>query len=214
MNSTLRGTLFGLLGGVAGLAAMRLYWNLATGLLGEDPRQLTREEPPDALDEMSIVGRQAEEDESSTAAVGRIGYEVAEGHEPPEGLKPELSQAVHWGYGLTMAGLYGALRGVRENRDAPGGLLFGTAMWLLGDELAVPLLGLSEGPTAYPVEQHAHRLGAHLAYGLTVAAVTQSLLAVDEARRRPARLGWKAAKKYAQWRLLKGAGKAAWRAVR
>jgi hypothetical protein len=48
-------------------------------------------------------------------------------------------------------------------------------MWILGDELAVPALGLAEGPRKYPVRQHVHRLGSHLAYGLAAAFTTSAL---------------------------------------
>jgi hypothetical protein len=45
----------------------------------------------------------------------------------------------------------------------------------LGDELMMPLLGLADGPTAYPVELHAYGLGAHIVYGLAMAATAQVL---------------------------------------
>ncbi len=59
--------------------------------------------------------------------------------------------------------------------DKTGGVVLGATLWGLGDELAMPLLGLTEGPTAYPRELHAHSLGAHLAYGTGCALGTQML---------------------------------------
>lgn len=193
--------LFGIAGGMAGLAAMRLYWRAATVLRGEDPRGLTAEGPPRALDEVSVVGRQHQEGESSTAAVGRKAYEEATGEEPDRAQKTWLSYGVHWSYGLLMAGGYGALRGRQDGLDVPGGLAFGTGLWLLGDELVVPLLGLAEGPTAYPAAQHAHRLGAHLAYGAATAAAAQVLHSL--LRPRPAsRLPRRATAVFLKWKLL------------
>ena len=47
------------------------------------------------------------------------------------------------------------------------GIPFGAAFWLLADEISVPLLGLSKGPTEYPVSTHAYALASHLVYGVT-----------------------------------------------
>ena len=164
----------GAVGGAAGTSAMSLYWKAAAALHGEDPRSWTREGAPRALDEMGVAGKHHEEGESSTAATGREVYEAVAGEKPSEETKAELSYAVHWGYGAAMGGLYGALRGDEDSLDPLGGLGFGAALWALGDELAVPLLGLSKGATGYPPAQHAHRLGAHLVYGLVAAATAHA----------------------------------------
>lgn len=210
MTNFLKNVAFGAVGGVVGTAAMQLYWNAATALAGEDPRSWTKEDAPHTLDEMALAGQHHEEGESSTAAVGRTTYEVATGEEPPEETKTALSQTVHWGYGTTMGGVYGALRGQRDGLDTSGGLAFGTALWALGDELMVPLLGLSKGPTAFPLAQHLHRLGAHLAYGLAAAAATQGGHALLGGREEPATwrgLAWKGAKTYLKWRAVKAVGR-------
>lgn len=46
------------------------------------------------------------------------------------------------------------------------GLPYGTAVWLIGDEIGIPLTGLAEAPTRTPLRLHAYSLGAHFAYGL------------------------------------------------
>ena len=207
MNNTLKSALLGALGGAAGVFAMRLYWNVATTLRGEDPRLLTDDTPPDTLDEVGLAGQQAREDESSTAALGRLGFEAVTGEAPDDQEKAQLSTGVHWGYGLAMGALYGALRGRAETPDLLGGFAFGTALWILGDEVLVPLLGLSKGPTAHPPAQHAHRFGAHVAYGVAASATTQALQGVTEIS--PGSVAWKTAKTYAKWRAVKGAGKLA-----
>ena len=55
------------------------------------------------------------------------------------------------------------------------GLPFGAAFWLLADETAVPLLGLSKGPTEYPLSTYAYALASHLVYGLTAEAVRRAV---------------------------------------
>ena len=187
-NGPLLGLLAGVAGASAGLYAMRLYWGSVAPRV-EDAGDRYAPRFPSAsglglgrsLDEVSLVGRQHREDESSTAAIGRIAFETATGREPSDETKPSLSYGVHWGYGLAMGGLYGLLRRRAGFPDLTGGLLYGAALWLLGDELAVPLLGLQAGPTSASPAQHVNRLGAHLVYGAGTAAATQSLLGMADA---------------------------------
>jgi putative membrane protein len=49
-----------------------------------------------------------------------------------------------------------------------GGLLFGSAVWLIADEIGVPLAGFASNPTDYPISRQASALASHLIYGLTV----------------------------------------------
>ncbi len=171
-----KGLALGVVGGVAGVLAMQYYWQAVTALTGQDPRKATTDAGPHALDNLSLVGQQHEADESSTAAVGRLLNAAATGkEEPKKETKATLSTLVHWGYSLTVAGLYGAVRGGTGVPDAGGGLVYGTGLWLFGSELAVPLLGLADGPTTQPLASHAHGLGAHVVYGLATAATTQVL---------------------------------------
>ena len=181
------GLVRGALGSLAGLAAMGLYFKAAQALSngsgkdsdgagnGEQESSEDFIERHDALDDISIVGHKSREDEPATATVGRIGYETVTGHEPDEERKQKLGQAVHWGYGVLVGGVYGALRSDAETPDLAAGLGYGTALWVIGDEIMVPLLGLSEGPTAHSIPEHATALAAHLAYGAATATATQAL---------------------------------------
>jgi putative membrane protein len=58
---------------------------------------------------------------------------------------------------------------------AGAGLPFGVAFWLVVDEGAVPLLGLSKGPMEYPLSTHAYALASHFVYGLTAELVRRSV---------------------------------------
>lgn len=172
MHDIRRGLGFGLLGGVVGLLAMEL--------LRRATKPLVKDRAPKPTDvflserSMSPLGPKHEPDESATDALGRIAYEHVEHREPPKQVKSGLSWAVHIGYGLAVATLYGAIRGKTPHyvRD---GLLFGAGLWLFGDELAVPLLGLSDKPTAYHPTHHLQALAQHLGYGVATAATTHVL---------------------------------------
>lgn len=176
-----RGFTLGVLGSAIGLLAMRLMQQRVGPQLRENVDLGGTEAYPDKvdLDDISVAGQHHQENETSTAAVGRLVYETLTGEEPQSQETQELlSYLVHWGYGLGQGGLYGAMRAAEPNGrglDLLGGLMFATGLWLLGDELALPVMGLQSGPTAARPVAHVTRLGAHVAYGLTTAAVTQTL---------------------------------------
>ncbi|QDV33376.1 hypothetical protein [Tautonia plasticadhaerens] len=178
------GLFLGSAGAVAGLVAMRLYWDYAAPIVKRGPtspppsRKTQAEQGPGhPLDDISLVGTRHQGDESSTSALGRIGFEQITGRTPDDRTKTRLSFGVHWGYGILMGGVYGLIRRRASFPDLVGGLLFSGGLWLFGDELMVPLLGLQGGPTAAGPAAHANRLGAHLAYGAATAAATQAMLA-------------------------------------
>jgi len=83
--------------------------------------------------------------------------------------------AVHYSLGTGVGGLYGAVAEVVPEVTSAAGLPFGMAFWLIVDESAVPMLGLSKGPTQYPVSTHAYALTSPLVYGLTAEAVRRGL---------------------------------------
>jgi uncharacterized membrane protein YagU involved in acid resistance len=177
MTNHWKGFVLGAVGGAAGVLAMMAYWNAVTAIFGQDPRTIKKKSTqPQPLEEMSLIGQHHEEGESSTAAMGRIGWKLVTGKEPrAKETRTTLSWLVHWVISMASGAAYGVVRGKAEPIDVPGGLLLGTSLWLLGDELAMPLLGLTDGPTAYPTELHVHAFGAHVAYGLASSVTTQVL---------------------------------------
>ncbi len=83
---------------------------------------------------------------------------------------------VHYGYGTIVGGVYGALAEATPLTRTGVGLPFATALWLFGDEMAVPALGLSKPPAEYPVSSHLQALAAHLVYGATTDLVRRAML--------------------------------------
>ncbi len=55
------------------------------------------------------------------------------------------------------------------------GIIFGTALWLLADELLMPSIGACRWPRDYSVFMQANALGEHLVYGLTIDAMLRLL---------------------------------------
>jgi putative membrane protein len=96
-------------------------------------------------------------------------------HKLTESEKRVAGPAVHYSLGTGVGGLYGAVAEVAPEITAGVGLPFGAAFWLVVDETAVPLLGLSKGPTQYPLSTHVYALTSHLVYGLTTELMRQAV---------------------------------------
>jgi hypothetical protein len=130
---------------------------------------------------MSPWGLRHLPDETATAAVARLAYQRVAHRPPPAGLKSALAAAVHVGYGLVVAALYAALRtpGRRGGRTPRGaiasGAVLGVGLWVVGDELVVPLLGLADKPAVYHPSQHAQGLIERVAYGVAAATTARAL---------------------------------------
>jgi uncharacterized membrane protein YagU involved in acid resistance len=56
------------------------------------------------------------------------------------------------------------------------GAVYGSAVWLGADEIAVPALGLSGPPTQTQVIGHVQALAAHVVYGVTTDLTRRALL--------------------------------------
>jgi len=95
-------------------------------------------------------------------------------HKLTQSEKKIAGPAVHYILGTGVGGLYGAAE-TAPKVTAGSGLPFGAVFWLVVDEGAVPLLGLSKGPTAYPFSTHAYALSSHFVYGLTAEVVRRAV---------------------------------------
>ena len=89
--------------------------------------------------------------------------------------KDELRVAApltHFLFGAALGALYGIYA---ERRRTSSGIGFGTTVWLLADEIAMPLLGLSAPTTRRPVEMHLQSFVSHLVFG-TAAEMTRRVV--------------------------------------
>lgn len=115
-------------------------------------------------------GNQAQdtqEQDDATVKVAKVVSEGVFGHQLQQSEKRSAGAVVHYAFGTASGGLYGALAEVAPQVTSGVGLPFGAAFWLLADEISVPLLGLSKGPTEYPLSTHAYAFASHLVYGAT-----------------------------------------------
>jgi putative membrane protein len=84
-------------------------------------------------------------------------------------------EMVHYAMGTTSAAIYGMLAEASPITNLGDGLVFGTAVWLLADEVSVPALGFSEAPQKIPLATHIHALASHLIYGWTTEIVRRAV---------------------------------------
>jgi putative membrane protein len=120
-------------------------------------------------------GARPQQDEPATVKAAVAVSERVFGHHLGEEEKEAAGSAVHYVFGAMAGGVYGAVAEHWPAARAGAGLGFGSALWLISDETAVPLAGLSKGPQAYPVGSHLSALAAHLVYGATTELVRRGL---------------------------------------
>ncbi|MQA91269.1 MAG: DUF1440 domain-containing protein [Gemmatimonas sp.] len=111
-------------------------------------------------------------DTAAEKAAGILGQEVSEEQ------RRRAGSAIHWALGTGAGAAYGVLRNRLPGAEACAGLLFGTAFWLVIDEVGNYALRLTPAPTAFPWQTHARGLVGHLVFGVTAHAVLKALDAV------------------------------------
>jgi hypothetical protein len=72
---------------------------------------------------------------------------------------------MHYSFGTAVGALYGAYAEGRT-RDRTG-IMFGLTVWLLADEIAMPLLRLSDSTLHRPLEKRLQSIAAHVVFGVT-----------------------------------------------
>ncbi|HWG85800.1 MAG TPA: DUF1440 domain-containing protein [Deinococcales bacterium] len=159
-RSTVNELIKGAVAGAAGVWAMdRVGWFM---YLREDEDALRQEERvrPGGLDPAhNIAGRVA-------SALGRE-------------LVPEQPNqwgiVAHYALGVLPGALYGVLRHRYPGLASSQGALYGLGLFVVNDELANPLLGLSGGPLEYPWQAHARGLVEHVILGVVTDLVLRTM---------------------------------------
>ena len=162
-----KGTIAGLVGGLVASWTMNQFqaaWSKATEGF-EKPHGAQSMQPSEGSTPAQSPDKE-DQDDATVKAAKAISENVF-GHKLKENEKKPAGAAVHYAFGTATGGLYGAAAEIAPEVTTGLGLPFGVAFWMVADEGAVPLLGLSKGPTEYPLSTHAYALASHLVYGLT-----------------------------------------------
>jgi len=125
--------------------------------------------------QVSKPGPEPDVQEDTTVRAASAVAESLFDHRLTQSEKKIAGPAVHYILGTGVGGLYGAAAEIAPKVTWGTGLPFGAVFWLVVDEGAVPLLGLSKGPTAYPLSIHAYALSSHFVYGLTAEFVRRAI---------------------------------------
>ena len=114
-------------------------------------------------------------EDATVKTAQRISSEVL-GHELSAEEMEAAGPLVHYSYGMGIGAVYGGLAQAHKITTSGFGSAYGAAAWALGEEIAVPALGLGRKPAETPLSQHFQTLAAHLVYGITLEAVRRLAL--------------------------------------
>ncbi len=159
----LKGVVAGVAGGLLASFLMEQFqaaWSASSEAMG-----LSKKSP----------GRPAD---PTTVKVANLLVEKVTGRKVPAEYKPVAGEAVHYGMGAGSAAVYGVLAEVAPIITAGDGLAFGTGLWLLADEVAVPKSGLSKPPREIPLTTHIYALVSHWVYGWITETVRRAVRGV------------------------------------
>jgi len=172
-GDVLKGLVAGLAGGLVASWTMNQFqavWSKAAEGF-EKPHGAQSMQPSERQHTGQGPEQNKENQDDATVKAARAVSEGIFGHKLKENEKKPAGAVVHYAFGTATGGLYGAVAEFAPEVTTVAGLPFGAAFWLVADEIAVPLLGLSKGPTEYPPSTHAYALASHLVYGLTAEAI-------------------------------------------
>jgi putative membrane protein len=172
-----KGLAAGLAGGLVASWTMNQFqaaWSKATAGF-EKPHGAQSMQPSEGQRASPGSEQDKEDQDDATVKAARAISQGVFGHELKESEKESAGAAVHYAFGIATGGLYGAVAEVLPEVTLGAGLPFGAAFWLVADETAVPLLGLSRASTEYPLTTHAYAFASHLVYGLTAELVRRAV---------------------------------------
>ena len=163
MNATWRAACAGALAGLAGTFAMNIAQRVWTIAAGDRPPE-SAAGPHDARDWQEREEAQNSNELAAQTMASLVGVRLTE---------RQLAVAaplVHFSFGAAVAAAYAIYLDRRGHRSG-NGLGLGTALWLTADEIAMPVLGLSQSTLRRSTEKHVQSLAAHLVYGVVTERV-------------------------------------------
>ena len=114
-----------------------------------------------------LAGSEEPDETAASRAADAVSQEVS-GEPVKRSAKKSADRVVHYLTGAALGGLYGLGGGFMPALMRGGGALFGGTIWVLADEVAVPMLRLGPAPTKTGIQDHALGLAAHLVFGMVL----------------------------------------------
>lgn len=156
----IKGLIAGVAGGLLASFLMEQFqtgWSAAAEAIAPSPKRGGRKADPATVKAANLVA------------------EKVTGRKLPRAYKSIGGEAVHYGMGTSSAAIYGVLAEVAPVVTIGDGAAFGTSVWLLADELAVPAAGLAKPARQTPVSTHIYAFISHLVYGWITETVRQAV---------------------------------------
>ncbi len=173
----LKGLAAGLFAGLVASWTMNQFQTVWSNMAEEDKQSKGKKSSQQSGGRKGKQGKEQSQeggDDATVKAAEAISESVFD-HELTKSEKKVAGPAVHYAMGATSGAIYGAMAELTPFVTIGTGLPFGTAVWLIADEAALPALGLSESPTDIPISKHAYALASHFVYGLTTEIVRRAV---------------------------------------
>jgi uncharacterized membrane protein YagU involved in acid resistance len=158
-RDVLAGAVAGVAGGLAASFVMEAFQQMIS--------ELSRKKGDDKKEEHGDIPA----NEKAAVAIS----ETVFGHKLTQSGRKEAGEAVHYAMGGVSGLIYGVASEFSPVPSTAAGLPFGTAVWAIADDVAVPALGLSKPPAEFPVSTHLYALSSHLVYGVTTDIVRRGV---------------------------------------
>jgi putative membrane protein len=166
-----RGLLAGLVGGLVASWTMNQFqtlWSKASERWQEKSKQQQEEQS------------QAESEDATMRAADKLIRNLLD-HPLSKDQKKTVGPVVHYAFGSVMGAVYGVAAELFPEIATRGfGTGFGTALFAVADEIAVPALGLSGKPTEAPLSSHVYGPVSH--YGATTEGVRRAAMGLSSYR--------------------------------
>jgi putative membrane protein len=86
----------------------------------------------------------------------------------PDEKKEKLAMGIHYAFGAIAGAMFGVVAPRAPFLSTGFGALYGTLFWIVGDEIGMPIMGISKPSQDYPWQTHARAWTAHVGYGAAV----------------------------------------------
>src|SRR2546423_6438062 len=174
-DDLIKGAIAGAVGGIVGTLAMAAFQQIwmRTTTLAEKMRGEPSDEDRNRLKNAGVGEGEYPQSEPrshhhrvspSERLVATVYREVI--HRPARPMEMKIGgSAIHFGFGAAAGAIYGAAAEVEPRVTMGEGTVFGTAVFIAADQIALPLTGLAEPPQRTPARRHLYALFSHFAYG-------------------------------------------------
>jgi uncharacterized membrane protein YagU involved in acid resistance len=165
----LKGALAGMIGGLVASWTMNKFQAGLSRVAEAWDKSAHRNEAPKP---------RSSSDQAATAILAQRLSRAAMGRELSEDEMKIAEPVVHYAFGTLAGGVYGLLAELTPAATKALGCGYATALWLAGDEIAVPMLRLSKSPANYPAKVHLEAFASHLVYGISTEEVRRGVRAL------------------------------------